>query len=140
MMKTALLPVPHLDRSCLTVTEMVEQFAARLRNGGAADLAARLEQPLSDEAAGWERMWRRAMEERDKANELTAFAGVKLNEALQQRNDLASVLREVLACNQLLRDARLTKSKDNELIQARTGGLAHAEREAREVLAALTAG
>ena len=46
--------------------------------------------------------------------------------------ELAFCLKEVLECSQLLRDARLTGSVNK--VNARVGGLAYAENQAREVL------
>ncbi len=69
-------------------------------------------------------------------NEALASREEMLDLARTQRDRLALELRGVLESNQLLRDARLM-GKAKSVIEMRTGGLAYAEQQAREALAAL---
>jgi hypothetical protein len=61
----------------------------------------------------------------------------KMLDALyDERDALKWALKNVLECNQLLRDARLMHKHPRE-IESRTGGLAYQEMLAREILAKL---
>jgi hypothetical protein len=89
-----------------------------------------------DEAHGFKTNWRLALADRDKEIEALRAATIYLDKVLGQRNRVAYRLRELLESNQLLRDARLTK-RGKQVIDGRIGGLAYAEQQAREALAAI---